>query len=112
MNEKEEILAENVEEYCSFGAEAFKKGKYNSATTLYFKAIAALLDLFLLRSEGMIPSSHSARFKVLKEKHPELYKIADRDFPFYQDSDTKKMGKEEAELLKEDAEKLKKNLEI
>ncbi len=107
MDEKEEILIENFEEYYSLGLDAFKKGKYNTATTLFFKAIAALCDLFILKKEGFVPSSHSNRFRVLEEKYPEIYNIADRDFPFYQDSYTKKMDKESAELLKEDVGKLK-----
>ncbi len=112
MDEKEAILIENFNEYYSLGLEAFIKAKYNTATTLFFKAIAALCDLFILRKEGFVPSSHSNRFRVLEEKYSDIYNIADRDFPFYQDSYTKKMDKESAELLKEDAEKLKKILGI
>ena len=112
MDEKEEILLENFNEYYAQGLNAFKQGKYNAATTLFFKAIAALCDLFILRKEGYVPSSHTARFRILEEKHQEVYHIADRDFPFYQDSYTKRMDKESAELLKEDAEKLKKTLRI
>ncbi len=112
MSEKEEILLENFNEYYTQGLNAFKKGKYNTATTLFFKAIAALCDLFILREEGYIPSSHTARFRVLEEKYQDIYNVADRDFPFYQDSYTKRMDKESAELLKEDAEKLKKTLRV
>ncbi|MBW2986773.1 hypothetical protein KY333_05375 [Candidatus Woesearchaeota archaeon] len=110
MSEKEEILIENVKEYYSLGTAAFKKEKYNTATTLFFKAIATLCDLYILRKEGIIPSSHTNRFRILEDKYPEIYKIADRDFPFYQDSYTKRMDEETAKLLKEDAETLKKTL--
>jgi len=110
MNEKEKILIENFEEYFSLGIDAFKKEKYNTATTLFFKAIAILCDLYILRKDGVIPSSHTNRFRILENKHPEVYKIADRDFPFYQDSYTKRMDQETAKLLKEDAETLKKML--
>ena len=112
MDEKEEILIDNFNEYFSLGLEVFNKKKFNSATTLFFKAIAALCDLYILRKEGNIPSSHSNRFRIMEEKFPDLYKIADRDFPFYQDSYTKKMDEESAKLLKEDAETLKKILGI
>lgn len=108
MNEKEQILIENFEEYYNLGVAALKKEKFNAATTLFFKSIAALCDLFILRKEGIVPFSHAKRFRVLEEKYPEIYNIADKDFPFYQDSYTKKMDKETAELLKEDAEKIKK----
>jgi hypothetical protein len=112
MDEKEKILLENFNEYFNLGLEAFKREKFNTATTLFFKAIAALCDLYILRNEGVIPSSHTARFRILEEKYPSIYLIADRDFPFYQDSYTHKMNKEAAQLLKEDAETIKKKLGI
>ena len=108
MDEKENILIENFKEYYSLWIGAFIKEKYNTATTLFFKAIVTLSDLFILRKEGIIPSSHSNRFRILEEKYQEVYKIVDRDFPFYQNSYTNRMDKETAELLKEDVEKIKK----
>ncbi len=112
MHEKEEILQENFTEYFTFGLEAYTKEKYNTATTLFFKALVALCDLWILRKEGYVPSSHTHRFRILEEKYPDLYNITDRDFPFYQESYTQKMNKETAELLKEDAEYIKKTLGI
>ena len=112
MDEREGILLENFNEYYGLGMEAYNKGMYNSATTLFFKAIAALCDLYIFRKEGSIPSSHTNRFRIMENKYPELYTIADRDFPFYQDSYTNKMDKEAATLLKEDAETIKKKLGI
>ena len=111
MDEREKILKDNFEEYFNLGLKAFNENKHNSATTLFFKAIVALCDLFLLKKEGRIPSSHSDRFRTIEEKYPEIYKILDRDFPFYQDSYTQKMDKESAELLKDDIGKIKKILE-
>lgn len=112
MNEKEQILLENFEEYYSLGLEAFEKDKYNTATTLFFKAIATLCDLFILRKLGFAPSSHANRFRILEDKYKDIYEIADRDFPFYQESYTKKMDKESAELLMKDVERIKKMLKI
>jgi len=83
----------------------------NSAVTLFFKAISAGVDLFILRKEGIVPSSHTNRFRIAQEKYPEIYDILDKDFPFYQDSYTQKMNKEAAEVLKEDAERIKKMAE-
>ena len=111
MDEREKILKDNFDEYFQLGIKVFNEQKYNSATTLFFKAIVALCDLFLLKVEGRAPSSHSDRFRIIEEKYPELYKILDRDFPFYQDSYTNKMDKESAELLKDDIGKIKKILE-
>src|SRR3989338_11538548 len=112
MDEREKILTENFEEYFHLGNLAFREEKYNSATTLYFKAISALFDLYLFRHTGSTPSSHTHRFRILEKSFPKLYLIADRDFPFYQDSYTKKMDREAAQLLKEDTEHLKKILGI
>src|SRR3989338_8807626 len=112
MQEKERILYENVVEYYTYCVEAYKRGSYNVATTLFFKAIAALCDLYILRKEGYAPTSHTHRFRILEDKFLEVYTIVDRNFPFYQESYTKKMNKESAELLKKDAEKIKKMLGI
>ena len=111
MDDREKILRDNFDEYLQSGLKSFDEEKYNSATTLFFKAIVALCDLFLLKKDGRIPSSHSDRFRVIEERYQEIYKILDRDFPFYQDSYTKKMNKESAELLKDDIGKIKKILE-
>lgn len=112
MDEREQILLENIAEYYALGVEAMDRKKYNSATTLFFKAIAALCDFAILRKEKAVPSSHSHRFRILEERFPALYAIADRDFPFYQNSYTQKMDEETARLLKEDVESIKKNLGI
>jgi len=112
MNEKYQILLDNFKEYFSFGIEALEKGRFNTATTLFFKAIAALCDIYILKNEGIVPSSHSERFRILEEKHLQIYKIVDRDFPFYQNSYTQKMDRETAILLKEDAEHIKKIIGI
>jgi hypothetical protein len=112
MDEHERILLDNFKEYWDSAEDAFRKGSFNSATTLYFKTIVALCDLFVLRKDGFVPSSHTHRFRVLEEKHKSLYIIADRDFPFYQDSYTKKMDKEAAQLLKDDAETIRKMLGV
>ena len=64
MLEKEEILKENIKEYVDFGERALKERKYNSATTLFFKAISAEVDLFILKKEGFV------RLRVDGEVYP------------------------------------------
>ena len=112
MGERAMILLENFEEYFSLANEAFDRQKFNSAATLFFKAIVALCDLYILKHEGFVPTSHTHRFRILQEKFSNLYQIVDRDFPFYQDSYTKKINEEAAGLLKDDAIYLKKMLEL
>ena len=41
MEEKERILQENFREYFELAEHAFNSKKYNSAVTLFFKAICA-----------------------------------------------------------------------
>lgn len=91
MNEKEKILIDNLVEYSLFADQAYQKKKYNTAVTLYFKKICAAVDLFLLRKEHLVPSSHADRFRILQEKYPEMYNLIDKDFPFYQESYTQKV---------------------
>ena len=112
MEEKERILSENFNEYFELGKQAFKAKKYNSAITLFFKAISAGTDLFILKKEGFVPSSHTNRFRIAQEKYSEIYNILDKDFPFYQDSYTKRIDKEATEVLMEDAQRIKKISEI
>lgn len=106
MDSRELILRENFTEYFEPAEQAFRLKKYNSATTLFFKAICAAADLFILTMEHLVPSSHTDRFCIAKDRYPELYNILDKNFPFYQDSYTKKMTKEAAEVLREDAQRI------
>lgn len=112
MDERELILKDNFEEYFTLANEAYVRKKFNSAATLFFKAIVVLCDLYVLRTNGFVPTSHTHRFRVLEEKFPVLYKVVDRDFPFYQESYTKKINEEAARLLKDDAFSIKKMLKL
>lgn len=110
--ELREILIENAKEYYGNAIKAEEKGEHNSAVTLFFKTLSALCDLYVLKKEGRIPTSHTERFRILETKYPEIYKILDKDFPFYQDSYKARMDKEVSEMLKEDVKKLFKILGI
>ncbi|MBI2136794.1 hypothetical protein HYU06_07010, partial [Candidatus Woesearchaeota archaeon] len=80
--EQETILLSNISEYFNSALQHKQAKEYNSAVTLFFKAIAALGDLFLLKNEKKVPNSHTKRFEILKNKYKEIYLILDRDFPF------------------------------
>ena len=103
---KEEALLENVMEFITEARAAKERGSYNSATTLFFKALAVLIDYHLLKQEGFIPSNHSERFKLLKEKYLILYRILDKDFPLYQNSYRLKMTPSTVEVLENDVNKI------
>lgn len=113
MNEKkEEILINNSKEYFNSGEDELKKGRNNSAVVLFFKCLVSLCDIYILRKTENVPSSHTNRFKILKEKFPEEYDLIDKDFPFYQDSYVQLMSKELAEVIKEDAKTMADKIKI
>lgn len=102
MDEKEKALLENIREFFKKAEEAKKDGAYNSAVTLFFKAIAVLVDLFILKKEGLIPSNHAERFRILETKYPFLYSVLDKGFPIYQNSYRLKLNKKYVEILEND----------
>lgn len=106
MDESEKILIENAKEYWKNALLAEKNKEFNTSVTLFFKTLSALADVYILRKEGHIPSSHAHRFKILETKHPNVYQLLDKDFPFYQDSYRSKLDKETSDVLREDAKRL------
>jgi len=101
--DKEEILIKAGKEYFYSGNDEFNKRRYNSAVVLYFKALISFSDLYVFQETGDTPSSHNDRFKITKERFPEVYNLLDKDFPFYQSSYVQIMSKELVELIKDDA---------
>lgn len=112
MDEQEKILIENIKEFYQNGIETEKRFQYNTATTLFFKALAVLGDLYIFRKEGKIPNNHAERFRILEEKYFEIYKLLDKDFLFYQNSYKIKLNKDPCEVLRKDVEQLLKILAI
>lgn len=111
-DEIKDILIENAREYYENAIEVERKGQFNSAVTLFFKALSSLCDIYILTKEGKIPSSHTERFRVLETRYSDIYNIIDKDFPFYQDSYRSKLNKEISVMLKEDVKRLFKILSI
>ena len=107
--DKEKVILQNIKEFVAAAKREKNGGSFNSASTLFFKALAISIDLFILKKEGYIPSNHTQRFKLLKDKYPVLYQIIDKDFPIYQDSYRLKISKELVEVIEND---LKKTIEI
>lgn len=112
MEKQEKYLIENIKEFYSNGIETEKRSQYNTAITLFFKALAVLGDLYIFRKEGKIPNNHAERFRILEEKYFEIYKLLDKDFLFYQNSYKIKLNKESCEVLRKDVEQLLKVLAI
>ena len=112
QKEKEFILENTAREYFQSGREELAKNRNNSAVVLFFKSLVALADLQIYKKLGKTPSSHAERFNLAKNNLPELYNLLDKDFPFYQSSYNILMSKELAEVIKEDAEKVAKEIRI
>ncbi len=109
---KYDILKKTAIEYFQSAEDELNKNRFNSAVVLYFKLLVALVDLFILQKTGKTVSSHTKRFKLTKEKFPEIYDLLDKNFPFYQDSYTHIMSKELALVIKDDAQTLAKKTKI
>lgn len=99
-------LIENALEYYRNAIAAEERKEFNSSVTLFFKCISSLMDLYILENYGKMPTSHTDRFRILELKNPELYKILDSSFPFYQGSYHSKLNLETSRLLRENAERL------
>jgi len=112
MADSREILEENIREFIKQGKDSKKEKAYNSAVTLYFKALAVLADLYIYNKTKVIPSNHTQRFRILEEDYPEIYNILDTDFPVYQDSYKLKLSKEHAEVLEKHVKRLASLAEI
>jgi hypothetical protein len=102
----EDTLIKNSKEYYEEGLSSYKRKRFNTSLTLFFKSIAVLSDLFIYRREGKVPSNHSERFRILGEKYIDIYNLLDKDFPFYQSSYRLEINKETCEVIKKDAEYL------
>ena len=96
----------NAKEYFQNAMLCQKKKQYNSSVTLFFKTIATLTDLFILKKEGKIPTNHSERFRILQKNYPEIYKILDKNFPFYQDSYRLKLKLDVSKIFENDCRKM------
>jgi|SRR3989344_6361075 len=112
MNEQEKLLESNALEYYRNGVVAEKRAEYNTSVTLFFKAMASLCDLQILRDKGFFSSNHSQRFRILEKEYPDLYLKIDNDFRLYQTSYRLKLDKNTSEVIKYDVEALFERLRI
>jgi len=103
----EEELRQNIREFIESGNDDLAKARYNSAVSAYFKAIAVLCDLKLYQKQRILPKNHSERFLFLQIHFPEAYSLLKELFEKYTDSYNLRLGKVDAELLKENVDKIK-----
>lgn len=69
---EQEIIEKNLKEYLEIADYSFSKRKFNSAVVLYYKALAEICDLELLKKLNKIGANHVERFELLKASSPAL----------------------------------------
>lgn len=106
---EEKIIIKNFNEYFEIAEYAFNKNKFNTAVTLYYKALVELCDLELLRKLKKIGANHTERFDLLKLSSPVLYATASKLFRFYRDSYSKEISRTIAGLVRDEVVKCKKS---
>lgn len=105
---EEEIIRRNFNEYVEIAEYSLNKKKFNSAVTLYYKALVELCDLELLKKIKRVGANHTERFQLLERASPELYSISSKMFKFYRDLYNKQISETIAKLVKENVENAKK----
>ncbi len=110
--EQLDVLYGILKEYFNNAMEAYEKENYNTAITLFFKALVTICDIEIYKKNKTVPYSHDSRFSILRERFSHLYRIVDRDFPFYTDSYRLAISKRLTDLVKEDVEKLIKEFNL
>lgn len=99
-----EIIQKNLQEYFEIADYSFSKKKYNTAVTLYYKALVELCDFVLLQKTTKIGANHVERFDMLKLHAPQLYAIASKLFRYYRDSYSEEISEVVASIVKKEVE--------
>ena len=103
----EENLKANIKEFLESAGEDLTKGRYNSAISSYFKAIATLCDLKIYETRRVLPKNHSERFLFLKMFSLEAYSIMNTLFNEYTKTYNLRLGKKDAIIFQKNVEKLR-----
>jgi len=112
MVDIEKDLLLNFQEFFESAEKELKEGRYNSAVSSYFKAIAILCDWQIYKERRVLPKNHTERFHFVKLYFTEAYFQLSPLFKKYTDSYNLRLSKEDALILKENVEKFKKLFKI
>lgn len=102
-----DVIKRNFDEYSEMADISLSRKKFNSAVTLYYKALVELCDIELMVKAKRIGANHTERFDILKGVSPELYDISSKLFRYYRDSYNKEMSPMIAKLFKSEVEHAK-----
>lgn len=103
----EEDLKANIKEFLESAERDFQEGRYNSAISSYFKAVAALCDLKIYEQKRILPKNHTERFLFLKTSFYEVYLVVGPLFEDYVKTYNLRLGKKEALLFRQNVEKIR-----
>ncbi|CAB50422.1 hypothetical protein [Pyrococcus abyssi] len=99
-------LRANIDEYIEVDEMAFKRGKYNSALIMYFKALVGICDYIIKKELNLEPKNHGERFSILRRYYPDLYRTVDKFFNFYRDAYERRITKREVGELRNEVLRL------
>lgn len=99
MNPLEELERTFVEEYESANI-LMRLQKIKSTTILLSKALFALVDYILFKKYQKLPKNHTERFRILREKEPDIYEKVNIIWNKYTDAYSKPTANESIDLLK------------
>ncbi len=105
-----EELLKNIEEFLESGDENLKKQRFNASVSDYFKAIVILCDYMIYREIKIMPKNHNERFSLLGKYFKDICAEVSELFNIYTKSYNLRLNKQDAETLKDYANKLKNNI--
>lgn len=100
-------LDNGIIEFSESARDEESKGRFRSAVVLYFKAIAEISDLIILKKLGKNPDNWDERFNILDIHFPLIYSVLHRMFPLYRKTYRKSITKEECENARNAFETIK-----
>ena len=104
----ENVLKSGFEEFLTIAVFSEEKRLYRAAVSNYFKALAELCDLILLRTIKKVSSSHTDRFNLLREHKYEVFLIVDDLFKTYTSTYTQYASSNMCKRIKDGIKKVTK----
>lgn len=105
MDERQGLLA-NLDEFLSGARSELKRKNYNSAATLYFKALATIGTLKVYDRYGILPKDHKERFSYLELIDKGLVSTMKKVFSVYRRSYNIRLPPQDAEKVRKAVEEV------
>lgn len=102
-----ERLLSNADEFFESGQDNLRKGRFNAATSDFFKSIVIFYDYLIYIEIKRLPKNHKDRFLLLERYFSDIYDVVSKLFKPYTNSYNLVSTKEDAIRFKEYAKQLK-----